>query len=237
MRARAEVVATRAGLSRLRSEAPLALRPAAGALWLVGSAAGPLGGDDLRLDLDVGPGARLTLRTVAAAVVLSGPSRWTVTARVAAGGHLEVRPEPTVVTRGADHVVEVRAEVAEGGRFLLREELVLGRHGEQGGRLTARTTVDLGGAPLLRHEVVLAGGDPLTASPAVLGGARAYGSVLRCGTEPGAPRTGPGWAALALDGPGELVTAVGATAGELRRRLDSLDRTDDGSAGWGRTSD
>jgi urease accessory protein len=225
MRARAAVVATRTGLPRMRSEAPLTLRHAAGALWLVGSAAGPLGGDDLCLDLEVGPGAHLTLRTVAAVVVLPGTSRWTVTARVAPGAVLELRPEPTVITSGADHHLEVRADVAAGGRLLLREELVLGRYGECGGRVAARTTVDLAGVPLLRHEVRLDGADPLTASPAVLGPARAYGSVLRCGgpggdREPGEPRTGPGWAVLPLDGPGELLTAVAATAGELRRMLD-----------------
>jgi urease accessory protein len=226
MRAHAEVVATRTGLARVRSEAPLTLRHAAGELWLVSSAAGPLGGDDLCLDLEVGPGAHLTVRTVAAAVVLPGTSHWTVTARVAPGAVLEFRPEPTVVASGADHHLDFHADVAAGGRLVLREELVLGRYGECGGRVTARTTVDLAGAPLLRHEVRLDGADPLTASPAVLGPARAYGTVLRCGEpagvrDPGSPpRTGPGWAVLTLDGPGELLTAIAATAGELRRLLD-----------------
>jgi urease accessory protein len=174
----------------------------------VGSAAGPLAGDDLCLDLEVGPGAHLTVRSVAAAVVLPGASRWAVTARVAPGAVLALCPEPTVVTSGADR-----------GRRLLREELVLGRYGECGGRVTARTSVSYAGAPLFRHDVVLDGADPLTASPAVLGAARAYGAVLRCGDPPGPPRTGPGWAALPLEGPGELVTAVAATAAALRRRL------------------
>jgi urease accessory protein len=185
----------------------------------VGSAAGPLAGDDLCLDLEVGPGAHLTVRSVAAAVVLPGASRWAVTARVAPGTVLAPCPEPTVVTSGATHLMDIRVLVADRGRLLLREELVLGRYGECGGRVTARTSVSYAGAPLFRHDVVLDGADPLTASPAVLGAARAYGAVLRCGDPPGPPRTGPGWAALPLEGPGELVTAVAATAAALRRRL------------------
>jgi urease accessory protein len=141
-----------------------------------------------------------------------------VTSRYA-GATLAVLPEPTVVTAGADHHVTVHAEITDGGRFLLREELVLGRYGECGGRVTTRTTVEMAGEPLLRHEVTLDGADPLTGSPAVLGAARAYGTLLVCGGPARRARHGEGWAAMPLAGPGMLVTAVAATAGELRRRL------------------
>src|SRR5687768_16184312 len=73
MIARARIIAEADGsgatrLPVLRSSVPLVLRQAEDAVWIVGGAAGPLGGDDLGLDIDVGPGAALTVRTAAAAV-------------------------------------------------------------------------------------------------------------------------------------------------------------------------
>ena len=73
MRAEARIVAEsdrRGGtrLAVLRGESPLLLRrtgPRTGGavtVHLVGGAAGPLRGDDLRLDIEVGPGARLARR-------------------------------------------------------------------------------------------------------------------------------------------------------------------------------
>ena len=47
----------RTRLTRLRSDGPLAVRETGEAVYLVGAAAGPLGGDELELDLEVGPGA------------------------------------------------------------------------------------------------------------------------------------------------------------------------------------
>ena len=109
MRARAvlPVDADSSGMSRittLRSQPPLVLRPTADAVYLAAGAAGPLGGDELELDVVVGAGARATLRTVAATVALPGPaasrrtgSRWTLRLSVAPDAHLVVLPEPTVV--------------------------------------------------------------------------------------------------------------------------------------------
>ena len=56
----------------LRSQAPLILRQTPEAVYLVGGAAGPLGGDVLELRIDVRAGATLRLRTAAAAVALPG---------------------------------------------------------------------------------------------------------------------------------------------------------------------
>ena len=57
----------------LRSDGPLALRETPRGVYLVGTAAGPLGGDDLALDIDVGPGACLVIRSAAAMLLLPGP--------------------------------------------------------------------------------------------------------------------------------------------------------------------
>ncbi|GAA2458751.1 hypothetical protein GCM10010191_93480 [Actinomadura vinacea] len=213
--------AGRTRLTRLRSDGPLALRAAAGALYLVGAAAGPLGGDDLELEVTVGPGARLAVRSAAASLALpgKGESRTTVRAEVGAGGHLDFAPEPAVAAAGCRHRAVARIALAEGATLRWREELILGRYGERPGRHTSRFDVTVGGAPLLRHELRL--DDPaVRASRAVLGEAGAAGSVLLAGPElTGSPRTGEGWAVLPLAGAGVLVTALAPDSAALRRRL------------------
>ena len=232
MRARAAVVAEagRDGGTRLavlRSQAPLTLRPTATALYLAAGAAGPLGDDDVHLSVTVGPGACLVLRTVAAAVALPGAgghSSFVWTLSVAAGGRLAVLPEPTIVATAAEHRATTHAGVEDGGTLILREEVLLGRHGEPGGRYRSTLRVDVGGAPLLRSELTLDGADPVTAGPASAVGARACGSLLL--VDPAYRDDRPaGWAtreaaAMPLAGPGLLVTATGADARTIRAHLD-----------------
>lgn len=231
MRARARVVAEADGrggtrLAVLRSEAPLVLRSAAGALYLVGGAGGPLGGDDLALDIEVGPGARLTMRTAAASVALPGlgPSQVTVDAAVAAGATLEWLPEPVVAARGCDHHLRSTIELEPGAGLVWREELVLGRHGEDPGSVVTRLHADLDGAPLLRQELAVGPLHPAGAGPAVTAGARAVGSVLLVGEgwAAGEPfLLGPTAAVLPLAGEGSQVVALAGDATSLRRHLDS----------------
>jgi urease accessory protein len=215
-------------LAVLRSAAPLILRPAAGALWLVGGAGGPLGGDDLELDISVGPGAGLTVRTAAASVVLAGgiPSRLTIRAEVAAGGRLAWLPEPSVATARCNHVVRTRLRLEAGCELTWREEVVLGRHGEEPGDWDSRTDADLDGRPLLRNALRLGPGVPGWNGPAVVGPAKAVGTVL---VVPGAgpqPPDGDSVAVLPLAGAGVLVTAVAGDALTLRRRLEAA------TSGW-----
>ncbi|WP_344950155.1 urease accessory protein UreD, partial [Actinomadura miaoliensis] len=206
--------------TRLRSDGPLALRETADAVYLVGAAAGPLGGDVLEIDLGVGPGARLAVRSVAATLVLPGDgvSRLTVRARAGAGAHLDLAPEPTVAAAGCDHRSVTEIALAEDATLRLHEELVLGRHGERPGRLHSRIDVTIGRTPLLRHELRVA---DRHGGPAVLGDARAVGNVLL--VRPGLtrePHAGDGLAVLPLAHPSAvLVTAVAPDAALLRRRL------------------
>jgi len=221
----------------LRSQAPLVLRPAAGAVYLAAGAGGPVGGDDLELTVEVGPGAALTLRTVGATVALPGApvpqagaerpgsggaatagseSRLVQRFSVAEGGRLTVLPEPTVIADRARHRVRIEVDVAPGGALLLRDEVVLGRYGEAGGSYRGLLRVDVGGAPLLRHELVLDGGE---LSPAI--GARANGSLLVVDPDQEfRPAGGADWAVLPLAGPGALVTALAEDARTLRAWLD-----------------
>jgi len=231
VRARARVAAERDGrggsrLVTLRSEAPLLLRSTPEALYLVGGAGGPLGGDDVSLEIVVGSGARLTVRTAAASIALpgAGPSRFRVWARVAEGGELRWLPEPLVAATACDHHMEATVALEGDARLVWREELVLGRHSEPSGSVSSRSDVDLDATPLLRHELALGPAHPGAASPAVTAGARAVGSVVMIGPgwAPSAPAVLRATAAvLALARSGLQVVALADDASVLRSSLDA----------------
>jgi len=226
------------GLPRLRSQAPLVLRPAGDAVYLVGAAGGPVGGDLLDLRIEVRAGAALRLRTVAASVALpaldGGESVLAVTASVAEGGVLEYLPEPMVVAAGARHTTDIGVDLASAAALVLRDEIILGRHGERGGAGRTRLRVNYDGRPLLRHDVAVDGTDEVSLGPAVLAGHRAHGTLLFAGElpagprapgHPATPRARPDVAVLPLAGPGVLVTALAADSLALRRLLDGMTRT------------
>jgi urease accessory protein len=239
MRACARIVAEADGRGRtrasvLRSESPLLLRrtgarTGAGlTVHLVGGAAGPLRGDDLRLDLEVGPGAWLEIRSVAASLALPGPpgrpaSRIAVCATVADGGTLRWLPEPLIAAAYCHHVSTTDVRVAAGGTLVWRDELVCGRHGEDPGDARADITVRHAGATLYRHELAIGPAAPGWSGAAVLGGGRAVGSVLMVGSDlpaPGIP--GEDAAIMALAGPGVVAMAAGRDIRDVRAVLDPL---------------
>ncbi|WP_198654608.1 urease accessory protein UreD [Nocardia aurea] len=228
MRARAAVAtalyAGRTAIPVLSSSPPLTFRQTGPhAVHLVSTAAAPLGGDVLEVDLDVAPGTKLDVGSVASTVVLPGRGESTmlITARVGAGATLRFTPEPTVLAAGCDHRMLVRLALAEGAHVFWREEIVFGRYGEAPGRCHARFDATRAGRPLLRQEFTV--GDPaLDASTAVYGDARCVGTTLVTGPDPGRREAvvGAGVAVLPLAGPGTLVSALGGDAVELRRRLE-----------------
>ena len=189
--ARAEYVGGRTRLVELRSEAPLVLRSTPDALYLVGGAAGPLGGDDLALDVVVGCGACLAVRSAAATLAQPGsgsaPSRATLRFDVGDASMLDWHPEPLVSVRGSDHLVDTTVSLSRSARLNLMDELVLGRAGEAPGRIRVRCRVARDGATLLAHDLDLGHGSPGWDGAAVIGGARALITMLRVG--PDAPTT------------------------------------------------
>ncbi|MGX7829698.1 urease accessory protein UreD [Actinokineospora sp. 24-640] len=231
MKARARVVAEAVGgrtvLRVLESAAPLTLVPRRGpgpvTVHLVGSAAAPLGGDDLHLTVEVGPGAELVVAGVAATVVLPGPSgepsRAAVALRVADGGSLAYLPEPTVVTARALHTAELRATLSGTARLRCRETLVLGRTDELPGTLVSDWHVVRDGVPLLRQR--LAVGDPgLDASPAGQAGHRVLATELRVGDpDVPTPTSGDWWSLVPLAHGGTLATVLAHNAVTAGRRL------------------
>lgn len=229
----------RSSVATLRSEAPLVLRPTAAKApepWvshtgdaarvsLAAGAAGPVGGDELVLHVDVGPGSCLVLGEVSPTLLLPGPygerSRTRVRIRVAAAATLVWLPEPLIAARGCNHLNDVQVALEETSRLFMREEVLLGRHGEQPGRVTQRTVVHLGERPLYRQDLDI--GTRAAGSPAVLGSHRAVGSALivdpdRLGHAEAQP-LGRDAALLPLGGPAVLITALAEDNLELRDRL------------------
>jgi urease accessory protein len=208
----------------LSSQVPLVLRRTPDAVYLVGGAAGPLGGDDLTLTIEVGDGAALRVRTAAASIALPGAtgaeSALRVHATVGTGARFEYLPEPVVIADGARHRTELRVTLAADATLLAREEVILGRHGERGGECVTRTLIDLDGTPLLRQEVTVNGTDAASLGPAVLAGHRAFGSVVLVGNGHRPPgMAGEGVAIMPLARQGTLVTAVAHDARDLRAAL------------------
>lgn len=157
-------------------------------MHLVGSAAGPVGGDDLQLAVTVGDGGRLTVRSVAGAIVLPGrggaPSSLTFDVTVGAGARLHWLPEPTILVRGSDHRASTRIGLAADAELVWREVVVLGRHDEVAGSLLQRLRVDVAGRPLLRNDLAVGPRWPGSLGPAGVGGARAVATALVVGPDP-----------------------------------------------------
>jgi urease accessory protein len=229
VRARASVVVERVGdrdrCTALLSSPPLTLRNTPDGLFLVASGAGPVGGDELAVDITVESSARATIRSAAASLVLPGPSGAASSMRVHArvGGDLRWLPEPTVLVRGCDHTTVAHIDVIASGSVLWREEVVLGRHDEPSGSLLQRLHVDVGGRPLLRNELPVGPRWPGADGPAGLDGAGATGSLLGVGIErpPSPPNVERSRAAIAdLSATAWLLMAVAEDARALRRVLD-----------------
>ncbi|MGB6224537.1 MAG: urease accessory protein UreD [Pseudonocardiaceae bacterium] len=234
MRARTELAVERgsdADCIRWRCAPPIVVRRTGPhRVHLVQAAGGPLGGDELALDVYLGAGAALELRSAAAMVVQAGgdqaAAQWTVAAVLAAGAVLDWRPEPTVICDGAELRSSMTVTVQRGAQAILREVVVLGRASQYGGRYHGELAVDLDGAPLLNHTLLLDGADPVLAGPAGTGRARVVGMLAVVGKGNDGPvhdageEPGLRWACSMLDGPGWLLLALGDRATDVTRLLD-----------------
>ncbi|MFJ2475282.1 urease accessory protein UreD [Streptomyces sp. NPDC087659] len=236
VRATARVVAERDGLPVLESDGPLALRRTrAGGPYtrvtVVGAMSAPLGGDRLAIEVGVGEGARLHMDSAAATVALPGrtpeAAAYDVSLDVGEDAELRWLPEQLISARGSELRMHTRVALAGTARLVLREEQILGRHGEETGTLTTRLTVHRAGRPLLDQELAFGPGAPGGwDGGAVLGGHRAVGQLLVVdpdfGDDPPEPRQFGETAVLTpLAGPAALVTAVAPDALCLRRLLDT----------------
>lgn len=214
---------------------PIVLRPTGDArIHLVHGAGGPLGGDALALDVQVETGGSLAVRSAGATIVQPGrgsePAQWDFHVVVGNGASLDWAPEPTVVIDRADYQTSLRVELADGARAVLREVVVLGRHGGAGGRYRGRLDVTVDGTPLLAHTTLLDGADPALCGPGGTAGGRAIGTLVVVSAPADAPADVPAevpvaapatadflagerpdvrWAWTDLPGPGRALLAVG----------------------------
>ncbi|MEV0358808.1 urease accessory protein UreD [Nocardia sp. NPDC050697] len=180
---------------------------------LIGTAATPLGGDHLELSIEVLPGARLLLRSVAAMIAL--PARgtpdstacWRLT--VGAGAELDLDTEPTIVAGGARHRTRTELRLAPDASVRVRERVRIGRAGEEHGHWTGELIADIDGAesiPLLRHRLELGSG---SGTDDALSAPRTLDSVLRYPDDRPAETVGLTAARLPLAAGGSLCTEVG----------------------------
>ncbi|WP_031006752.1 urease accessory protein UreD [Streptomyces sp. NRRL F-5727] len=238
LRATARIAAGAGGsLPVLESDGPLALRrtraadPGWSRVTVVGAMSAPLGGDRLAIETEVRDGARLRVDSAAATLALPGrapdPARYELRLRVGADAVLHWLPEQLVSAHRSDLRVRTGVDLAPTARLVLREEQVLGRHGEPPGTLVSRLTVRRGGRPLLDQELAYgpgaAGGWD---GGAVLAGHRATGQLLvvdpaYADAPPPARPLGEHAALTPLAGTAVLVTAVAPDALALRRILDT----------------
>jgi urease accessory protein len=197
---------------------------------LVATTASLLGGDELRLDVEVGKGLRLELHDVAGTVAYHGRGRGCLVAvslTVHPGALLVWQGEPLVVSDGAEVVRTLDVDVADTGRLLLRDRVGLGRADQAGGDLTCRTTMTWAGRPALVEELEL--GAWAYSAAGVLGGARLVDSVTALGWRPSpAPAAGT---VFSLSEPGALArqllthahdSAMAGTWRAWRRELPSF---------------
>ena len=182
---------------------------------LVQTVAGLLSGDEVEIEVEVGEGAALELIGNAATLVYPAqrPASQIVRCSVGAGGRFAWLPQPLVLAAGCDFHGSMQLDLAPDAVAVVRETVVLGRHGEASGRCDATLRCDLAGAPLLRDRVCIE--EASRRSPVGLAGAGVYASLALLGVRP-ADRPCDG--ELDLAGPGRLlrVLALDAAGAELR---------------------
>lgn len=195
------VVARRAGVNvvvELDSRAPVGLRPlqsrddrAPARVAIVQIAGGLAGGDDVRLDVQVGAGATLELvelsATLAHPVAAPRPAiHQAVRIHVGAGGRLQWLAEPLILSAGTRLARHVGLDLEDGGRALLGETVVLGRDGEAPGQARCRTRIIRDGRPIF-DDTVVTGDDTVSQSAAVIGAARVCAALTLVGVAPPLP--------------------------------------------------
>jgi urease accessory protein len=156
MKGAARLVVDRSGATDMYSEPPFAIRRSGGRYIVVGSAAAPVGGDELSLCIDVVDGASAHVTTAAATMLWPAPtgvvaSSLTTTLTVSANSCLVWSPEPSVSVVGSQHLSNTTVSLASGASCLIVEEFALGRHAELPGFVDAVLRVELDGAVLVHH--------------------------------------------------------------------------------------
>ncbi len=233
MKARTQVIVGAGGqLAHLAGQAPLTVRQlrtdeaGACALCLVGTAAGPLAGDDFELCLTLRDAASATLQAAGAHLAQgrdAQPGSLRTRVVIGRGARLHARPGAVVVGYGARVDVAVSIELAPDAAVDWRELVVLGRTGEPAGAATLRWDVTRNGRAVLRQLVDLA--DPeLRAWGGMSAGHRVLATSFRSDPELSARTVvhAPTAVAARLDEHTVLATVLAGDAASALRQLDAL---------------
>jgi urease accessory protein len=177
----------------MRSEPPIAIRRSDDRVLMVGSAAGPVGGDDIDIEVVVGSGARGAVGSVAAASVWPGPNGERSTTHVDIGvgsaGRVCWWPEPTVSIAASDHRSSLHVDLAVDAWCTIVEEVSLGRSGQPSGALELELRVERCGRPLVHHTERFGPHEPGVGSAVGVGRARHVISGVVVGPATGDPAT------------------------------------------------
>ena len=195
---------------------------------LAAGTAGPLGGDAYALDVRVGQNSTLLLQEVSAMLVLPGvggeQSRMTITVNVEAGATFVWWAEPIIAAHRCHHLHDVRIKLAADARLVLREEMLLGRHGEEPGDFSSRLRITRDMRALYDQRLSFGPATRGWDGAAVLSGNRAVGSVIVVNPEWGdtPPPAQPydlSAVCAPLAGPGVAISAVAPDSLALRGLL------------------
>ena len=178
-----------AGLTveRLRCSGAMSFRPTEWGVWMVGTEAHPIGGDQLLVQLALGEDCSANIRSTSATVARRGPcdrsppSTAATVIRMGERSSLTWCPEPGIAASGAHHLSDTRIRMQEGSRLRWQEAFVVGRHGEEPGTWRSRLRVTLGKRPLLASENSAGPLAPGWPNRSVFGGARAVSTLVLIG--------------------------------------------------------
>jgi urease accessory protein len=184
-------------------------------IGLVATEALLLGGDTVELEVTLDHGAHLELFEVAGTVAYHGRGRraaWQARITLAAGARLRCRGVPFIVADGADVDRRMDLDLEPSATAVLREIVIFGRSGEQGGRLRNRTCLRVSGEPVLLEDQRLDG--PTRILPGILGDHRVIDTVTMLG-DLQVPVAPPGSASFSLPGGhGAVIRHLGHQAAE-----------------------
>lgn len=182
-----------------------------------------LSGDDVRIEVDVAPGAWLDVVEATGTVAYEGaaPSSWTIDADVGDEGVLTWAGMPFVVS---DEIASHRGthlRLRGTGKVLTQEKIVLGRAGQTGGDLSTSLDASDDTGPLQVEYLDL--GRQARRMPGVFGSLRSMDTVTALGWtpepfgEPDAGGTGPGETYFPLNRSGAVLRWMGI--GRFRDQL------------------
>jgi urease accessory protein len=185
-RATATLLARREHVGPLRVQKPL--YPEGGAVChaiVLHPPSGLVGGDELEIDVSVGPDAHALLTTPGASKWYRSAGAWArqrLGFSVEAGGVLEWLPQESIVFDAARAAMMSRIDLADEARFIGMEVLCLGRRasGETfaNGALHLDTRVNRMGRPIWLERGQIEGGGGLLSASAGLAGFSVSGTLL-----------------------------------------------------------